>query len=91
MGKSRREIDNIADFALKFGFWMRYGSNDIFSVICYGVIRDFRRYCFQIGMVSMDGMDGSAIASTLDATIHSFGIEDKTIACVYDEGANLRK
>lgn len=41
-------------------------------------------------MVSIDGTDGSAIANILDETIHIFGVEDKTIANVY-EGGEIEK
>lgn len=48
------------------------------------------RRAHKIGLISMDGTNGSVIVTKLDAIIQQYNIGSKTMACVYNGGSNLR-
>lgn len=64
-GIMRESIKKSRVVSITFDLWITFGSKDVFSVMCHTLSDTFVRESFSVGMISMDGTDGTAISEDL--------------------------
>lgn len=77
--------------SLQFDLWMTTKTQEIFSMVFSIMDDNFGMRFINLGMVAAPMTDGASLASTIKSKIEEFALEDKLVALIKDQGANLRK
>ena len=77
------------DVLLLLIFWMSQNAEDIFAVVMHFIDSKWSIKLFNIGLMKMEHTNGEALKTIFEGECEKYGILEKTIAFVSDEGKNL--
>ena len=80
---------NVLRCAITFDLWMSRNAEDIFGVMMHFIDSEWSIKLFNIGLMKMEHTNGEALKTIFEGECEKYGILEKTIAFVSDEGKNL--
>ncbi len=73
----------------RFDLWMFKGVHDIFALVINLLGFDWQPKLITIGLFEMKKTIGQAFVNNLTKLLDQYGLENKSIVCVKNEGSNL--
>ena len=80
---------NVIACGITFDLWMSRQTEDIFAVVVHFIDMEWEVKAYCLGMLKMSKTDGAALNDGFHPVVTKYGLEDKILAFVSDEGANL--